>query len=54
LLALLAAQVTLGISNIVFGLPLFVAVLHNLGGALLLISTAFINVLLNRKEPNYV
>jgi cytochrome c oxidase assembly protein subunit 15 len=54
LLLLLTVQVCLGISNIVFGLPLFVAVLHNLGGALLLMATAFINVLLNRKEPMYV
>ncbi len=36
LLALLAAQVTLGISNIVAGLPLWVATAHNAGAALLL------------------
>ncbi|WP_196158919.1 heme A synthase [Reinekea sp. G2M2-21] len=54
LIVLLTAQVSLGISNIVFGLPLAVAVLHNLGGALLLISTAIINVLLHRKELAYV
>lgn len=36
LLALLCAQVALGISNIVLGLPLWVAVAHNAGAALLL------------------
>ena len=36
LLVLLCAQVTLGISNIVAGLPLWVAVAHNAGAALLL------------------
>lgn len=36
LLVLLAAQVTLGISNIVAGLPLWVATAHNAGAALLL------------------
>lgn len=54
LVTLLGAQVALGISNVVLGLPLFVAVLHNLGGALLLIATAVINYLLNRKEVAYV
>lgn len=54
LVFLLVVQVALGISNVVFALPLAVAVLHNLGGALLLLTTAFINVLLNRKEPIYV
>ncbi|MFY2763676.1 COX15/CtaA family protein [Arenimonas sp. MALMAid1274] len=36
LLALLATQVALGISNVVLGLPLWVAVAHNAGAALLL------------------
>lgn len=36
LLVLLAAQVTLGISNVVAGLPLWVATAHNAGAALLL------------------
>ncbi len=36
--ALLIAQVCLGISNVVFGLPLPVAAAHNLGAALLLFS----------------
>ena len=37
LLAMLALQLALGLSNIVFHFPLAVAVAHNLGGALLLI-----------------
>lgn len=36
LLALLSAQVALGISNVVLGLPLWVATAHNAGAALLL------------------
>lgn len=36
LVLLLLAQVALGISNVVFGLPLWVAVAHNAGAALLL------------------
>lgn len=35
---LLLVQVALGISNVVFGVPLWVAVAHNFGGVLLLIS----------------
>ena len=42
-LAALALQVTLGVSNIVFYLPLWVAVAHNLGGALLLVSLVVLN-----------
>ena len=38
LLALLALQVSLGISNVVFALPLYVAVAHNVCGALLLMT----------------
>lgn len=34
----LIAQITLGISNVVFSLPLFVAVFHHLGAGLLLVS----------------
>ncbi|MGB0133889.1 COX15/CtaA family protein, partial [Dokdonella sp.] len=36
LLVLLSAQVALGISNVLLGLPLWVAVAHNAGAALLL------------------
>ena len=35
--AVLVAQVTLGLSNIIFALPLSVAVMHNAGGAVLLL-----------------
>lgn len=39
----LAVQVSLGISNVVFHLPLLVAVAHNAGGAALLLTTVLIN-----------
>ncbi len=55
LAALLTTQVFLGISNVVLGLPLIVAVLHNLCGALLLIALVIINSLSYRtKELSYV
>jgi len=41
--AVLATQIGLGISNIVFSLPLSVAVLHNAGGAVLLLVIITIN-----------
>ena len=41
--ALLAAQITLGLSNIVFALPLTVAVMHNAGGAALLLCLVSLN-----------
>lgn len=53
LLLILTVQVTLGISNVVFSLPLAVAVLHNLGGALLLATLATVNYELYR-EANHV
>lgn len=43
LLGLLLLQVALGISNVVFGLPLLVAVAHNTGAALLLATLVVIN-----------
>ncbi|MCQ2030557.1 COX15/CtaA family protein [Stutzerimonas zhaodongensis] len=43
LLAALALQVSLGISNVLLNLPLAVAVAHNGGGALLLLVTVLIN-----------
>ncbi|SMF55832.1 cytochrome c oxidase assembly protein subunit 15 [Alteromonadaceae bacterium Bs31] len=43
LLAALLAQISLGISNIVLSLPLSVAVLHNAGGAILLVVLVTIN-----------
>src|SRR5690606_33916429 len=36
ILTILLAQLALGLSNVLFGLPLWVAVAHNAGGALLL------------------
>ncbi|PJY98420.1 COX15/CtaA family protein [Pseudomonas donghuensis] len=39
----LAVQVSLGISNVLFHLPLAVAVAHNAGGALLLLSMVLVN-----------
>jgi cytochrome c oxidase assembly protein subunit 15 len=43
LLAVLLAQLSLGVSNIVWALPLAVAVAHNAGGALLLLVLVTIN-----------
>ncbi|NBQ25474.1 MAG: hypothetical protein EBU26_14660 [Verrucomicrobia bacterium] len=48
LLFLLIMQVSLGISNIVFSLPLWVAVAHNAGGALLLLTLVTLNYRLNK------
>ncbi|EJM13901.1 hypothetical protein required for cytochrome oxidase assembly [Pseudomonas sp. GM21] len=39
----LAAQITLGISNVVFHLPLPIAVAHNAGGAMLLLTMVLVN-----------
>jgi cytochrome c oxidase assembly protein subunit 15 len=43
LLAALITQVCLGLSNVLFGLPLWVAVSHNIGGAFLLLMWININ-----------
>ena len=48
LLGLLIIQVCLGISNIVFSLPLWVAVAHNAGGALLLLTLVTLNYRLSK------
>ena len=48
LLLALAVQVSLGLSNVYFHLPLPVAVAHNLGGALLLLSLVLINYRVRR------
>lgn len=42
-LVALAAQITLGISNVLFHLPLPVAVAHNAGGAALLLTLVLVN-----------
>ena len=43
LVAILIAQLALGVSNVVFGFPLVVAVTHNLCGALLLLAFVTLN-----------
>jgi cytochrome c oxidase assembly protein subunit 15 len=43
LVAIVIAQIGLGISNIVFNFPLSVAVAHNLTGALLLLALVTLN-----------
>lgn len=48
LLFLLVIQVSLGVSNIVFSLPLWVAVAHNAGGALLLLTLVTLNYRLSK------
>jgi cytochrome c oxidase assembly protein subunit 15 len=45
---LLLAQLSLGIANILLGLPLAIAVAHNLGAALLLTATLVINLRIHR------
>ncbi|WP_194436494.1 COX15/CtaA family protein [Vibrio fluminensis] len=48
LAGLLIIQIGLGVSNVSFGLPLAVAVAHNLAAALLLLNTLYINHILWR------
>jgi cytochrome c oxidase assembly protein subunit 15 len=43
ILGLMIVQVLLGLSNIIWSLPLWVAVAHNAGGALLLLSLVSLN-----------
>jgi heme a synthase len=50
ILALLLVQLGLGLSNIVWSLPLWVAVAHNAGGALLLLSLVTLNYRLYRSS----
>ncbi|MGI2258476.1 COX15/CtaA family protein [Shewanella sp. GXUN23E] len=49
LVIVLALQIALGISNVVMHLPLGIAVAHNVGAALLLLTIVFINYALWRK-----
>lgn len=42
-LLVLAAQISLGLSNVLFGLPLTLAVAHNAGGAALLLTLVLVN-----------
>jgi cytochrome c oxidase assembly protein subunit 15 len=50
LLLILLLQVIIGIANLIMYLPLFLATLHNLGAALLVIITTIIN---SRITPQY-
>ncbi len=52
LLLALGVQVSLGISNVVFHLPLLVAVAHNAGGALLLLTTVLVNYRVRLNLPS--
>lgn len=54
LLALIAAQFALGVSNVHFGLPLWVAVAHNAGAALLLFVLVGLLARLRAPEPGPV
>ena len=50
--SVLCIQWVLGISNVLFDLPLLVAVLHNAGGAVLLLMVLTVNVALGpNQEP---
>lgn len=51
-LLLLVIQVSLGISNVVFGLPLYVAVAHNGVAAMLLLSMILLTLALTRQTKN--
>lgn len=54
LVALLTLQLLLGISNVVFSLPLVVAVAHNLGAALLLVAVLRANYVLFDRSTSRV
>ncbi len=54
LVALLTLQLLLGISNVVFSLPLVVAVAHNLGAALLLVTVLRANYVLFDRSTSRV
>jgi cytochrome c oxidase assembly protein subunit 15 len=49
---LLLAQIGLGMANVLLGLPLAVAIAHNLGAALLLTATLAINIRMRRLHPH--
>ncbi|MBW3695585.1 heme A synthase [Vibrio sp. T187] len=51
---MLILQIMLGVSNVLYQLPLAVAVLHNLGAALLLVGVVVTNYLLWRPQIKYV
>jgi cytochrome c oxidase assembly protein subunit 15 len=49
----LAAQIAIGISNVVFLVPLWLAVAHNAGGAFLLISLLMLNFHLSHRHASH-
>ena len=53
LIILLCIQITLGISNVLAGLPLLIAVLHNAIAALLFLSIVTVTFILTRKPQEY-
>ena len=52
MLVLLVLQVTLGVSNVVYGLPLHVAVAHNGVAAMLLLSMIMLTLTLSRQSDS--
>ena len=50
--SVLGLQWALGISNILFDLPLWVAVLHNAGGAVLLLMVLTVNIALGQTQES--
>jgi len=53
MLSVLCLQVVLGISNVLFSLPLFVAVMHNAVAAMLLLSLIWLTWSVNVLTPSY-
>lgn len=53
LLCVLLAQITLGIANVLGGLPLLVAAGHNAGAAILLVTMVVINFALHSRRPTF-
>jgi cytochrome c oxidase assembly protein subunit 15 len=50
LLGIASCQFLLGVGNVLFGLPLFVAVAHTAGAAYLLLCLVWVNVRLSRRS----
>ena len=53
LLGLLGIQIALGVANVLFSLPLALAVGHNLGAACLLSTTLALNIQLRKAKNPY-
>ena len=53
LLGLLVLQIGLGLSNVIWSLPLAVAVAHNAGGALLLLALITLNYRLHKATTTW-